>query len=99
MSNPIAATGSVAEQGGLKLLLHFGNKRYRPGGVRGSGTGAHKSVKRLRTKRGFTVIIVETNNNETENSERRGLGEAPDEVPTQTIINFESGPKALKRPG
>ena len=32
------------EQGRLKLLVHFGNELYRPGGVRGSGTGAHKSV-------------------------------------------------------
>ena len=43
------------------------------------------------------VVIVETNNNKTENSERQGLGEAPDEVATQKIINFESGPKALEK--
>ena len=43
------------------------------------------------------VIIEETNNNKTENAERRGLRGAPDEVPTQTIINLQSGRKALER--
>jgi hypothetical protein len=32
------------EQGRLKLLVYYGRKRHRIGGVRGSGTGVHKSV-------------------------------------------------------
>lgn len=41
--------------------------------------------------------IEETKKNQSETSERRGVEEAADELPTQTIINFESGRKALER--
>ena len=42
------------------------------------------------------ALIEKTNNDKTANFELRGLGQA-DEVPTQRIINFESGRKALEK--
>ena len=43
------------------------------------------------------TIIEETKKSQSGNSERRGVEEAADKVPTQTIIDFESGRKALER--
>ena len=42
------------------------------------------------------TIIEETKKSQSENSERRGVEEAADKLPTQTIIDFESGRKALE---
>jgi hypothetical protein len=41
--------------------------------------------------------MEEVNRNTLNNLERRTLRDVPDEVPTQTIIYFESGRKALER--
>ena len=41
--------------------------------------------------------MEETNRNMLKNPERRTLRDVPDEVPTQRIINFESGRKALEK--
>jgi hypothetical protein len=41
--------------------------------------------------------MEEANRNKLNNLERRTLRDVPDEVPTQTIINFESGRKALEK--
>jgi hypothetical protein len=43
------------------------------------------------------VIIEEANQKKLKNSERRSLEEAPGERPTQKIIYFESGCKALEK--
>jgi hypothetical protein len=41
--------------------------------------------------------MEERNRNMLKNPERRTLRDVPDEVPTQRIINFESGRKALEK--
>jgi hypothetical protein len=41
--------------------------------------------------------MEEANRNKLNNLERRTLRDVPDEVPTQTIINRESGRKALEK--
>jgi hypothetical protein len=41
--------------------------------------------------------MEERNGNMLKNPERRTLRDVPDEVPTQRIINFESGRKALEK--
>ena len=43
------------------------------------------------------TIIEETKKSQSENSERRGVEEAVDKLPAQTIIDLESGRKALER--
>jgi hypothetical protein len=43
------------------------------------------------------TIIEETKKNQWKNSERRGEEEAADKLPTQSIIDFEFGRKALER--
>ena len=43
------------------------------------------------------TIIEETKKNQWKNAERRGEEEAADKIPTQTIIDFEFGRKALER--
>jgi hypothetical protein len=42
-------------------------------------------------------VIEETKKSQLQNSERRGVEKIDDKFPTQTIISFESGRKALER--
>ena len=42
------------------------------------------------------VIIDKTNRNKLANAERSASGEGPDEIPSQKVVDFESGRKALE---
>jgi hypothetical protein len=43
------------------------------------------------------VIIDKTNRNKLANAERSASGERPDEIPSQKVVDFESGRKALEK--
>jgi hypothetical protein len=52
---------------------------------------------RSAAKRGFMVIVGETNRNKLANAERTASGDRPDTLPSHKVIDFEAGRKALEK--